>query len=96
MTIEQLRDRICAIRNDVPRYEQQAAIERLCLEYAEPLAQAVLQRIEDLGQRSDCMWCEVVSDPCPRCRPLAGAADDAEAVAVPQAREVLAAPKEAK
>lgn len=99
MTIEQLRDHICAALGDLPRAEQVAAIERLCMEYAGPLAQAVCEMLVALrGQPTPADECPMCMGElrCPCCDGYMRHHKEACGLALveAQAREVVAARKD--
>jgi hypothetical protein len=98
MIVEELWERIHNLLVDVPRYQQVDAIQRLCLEFAAPLAEAVVRRAEMNAHETECRkpadtYAELENRSAEGCR-LFVAQSDAYRAALPIARAILAARKE--
>lgn len=95
MTIDVLRERATGIACDLPRIEQAAAIERLCLEYARPMAETGETLNDPLaGSTYDYDGLRHYTE-CPECFGTLPAHEEHCPVvpALAQAREVLALTK---
>ncbi len=94
MIVEELWERIHNLLVDVPRYQQVDAIQRLCLEFAAPLADRVVADATDRARHHCACFDSMETAWCDECREARANEQRTLVTALPLAREVLAALKE--